>query len=154
MRDCDHTSVGVLIRREGKLLLIQRANIPFGWAPPAGHQDGDTPRRAAVREVREETGLIVRRLRLVHRGRKKNECRRGGYRHDWRIYEATVVTRDVHLNKREALDANWLDAAGLDRLANRTDTRLQGRLSAQEWALSPGLELVWCEWFKKLGVIQ
>lgn len=34
---CDHTSVGMFVWRGGKLLLIERAKFPFGFAVPAGH---------------------------------------------------------------------------------------------------------------------
>ena len=53
---CDHTSVGILVWKEEKLLLIERKNFPFGFAPPAGHLDGDTYEEAAKRELLEETG--------------------------------------------------------------------------------------------------
>ena len=53
---------------EGRVLLIQRANDPYGgsWALPGGFVDvGETVENAAVREAKEETGLDVEVLRLV-----------------------------------------------------------------------------------------
>ena len=42
------------------VVLIKRANPPFGWALPGGFVDyGETCERAAVREMKEETGLDV-----------------------------------------------------------------------------------------------
>jgi 8-oxo-dGTP diphosphatase len=42
------------------LVLIERANPPEGWALPGGFVDyGETLEAAAVREAREETGLMV-----------------------------------------------------------------------------------------------
>lgn len=52
----------------GQVLLIQRANDPYGgsWALPGGFVDvGETVEDAAVREAKEETGLDVEILRLV-----------------------------------------------------------------------------------------
>ncbi|HEU4322198.1 MAG TPA: NUDIX hydrolase N-terminal domain-containing protein [Roseiflexaceae bacterium] len=50
---------------EGRVLLVQRADdrtwcLPCGWVDP-----NESPRDCAVREAREETGLLVRPLRLV-----------------------------------------------------------------------------------------
>ena len=55
-------AVGVVIEREGKLLLIRRANDPERdkWSFPAGFVDGgEDPVLAAVREAVEETGLSI-----------------------------------------------------------------------------------------------
>lgn len=54
--------VGVVIVRDGKILLIKRRNEPGKglWAVPGGKVEyGETLRDAAVREVKEETGLDI-----------------------------------------------------------------------------------------------
>jgi len=45
---------------QGGVVLIERRNPPHGWALPGGFIDyGETCEHAAVREMREETGLDV-----------------------------------------------------------------------------------------------
>lgn len=53
---------GIVLDGQGSVLLVRRALEPFrgAWALPAGFQEIDeTPREAAAREVREESGLVV-----------------------------------------------------------------------------------------------
>jgi 8-oxo-dGTP diphosphatase len=55
-------AAAVLVEREGRILLVQRANEPFRglWTTPAGFVNaGEDPAVAAVRECLEETGLEV-----------------------------------------------------------------------------------------------
>lgn len=54
--------VGVLVERDGAILLIRRQGTHGSgtWSTPGGHLDyGETPHDCAVREVREETGVEV-----------------------------------------------------------------------------------------------
>jgi len=48
------------------IVLIERANPPYGWAIPGGFVDvGEIVEYAAVREAREEVGLEVRLIALL-----------------------------------------------------------------------------------------
>jgi 8-oxo-dGTP diphosphatase len=54
---------GAFVAHEGRLLLVQREHDPWSghWDVPGGFCDGaEHPRAATRREVREETGLVVR----------------------------------------------------------------------------------------------
>jgi 8-oxo-dGTP diphosphatase len=60
----DRPIVGVLgvVRRDGRVLLVQRARAPSvgKWGFPGGVQElGETIFEAAIRELREETGLEI-----------------------------------------------------------------------------------------------
>ena len=59
-------TVDIIIEVEGGIVLIERKNPPHGWAIPGGFVDyGETVEAAAVREAKEETGLVVRLTRLL-----------------------------------------------------------------------------------------
>src|SRR5947209_10059355 len=60
----DRPIIGVLgvVRRDGRVLLVQRARAPSvgKWGFPGGVQElGETIFEAVARELREETGLVV-----------------------------------------------------------------------------------------------
>lgn len=60
--------VGVLIIEEDKVLLVQRAIEPFKgyWDIPGGFLEaGEHPVAGAVREVREETGLLIKPVEIL-----------------------------------------------------------------------------------------
>ncbi len=54
-----HFSAGAIVKnKKGEILLLDRLNIPLGWACPAGHVDeGESAEKSAIREIKEETGL-------------------------------------------------------------------------------------------------
>jgi 8-oxo-dGTP diphosphatase len=57
---CPPIAADVIIEIDGRIVLIERKNYPHGWAIPGGFVDvGETVEAAAMREMREETGLEV-----------------------------------------------------------------------------------------------
>ncbi len=65
-------AVFVLLEREGRIFIIKRANTGWAdgmWTVPSGHvEKGETVLEAAVKETREEAGVIVsaENLEFVH----------------------------------------------------------------------------------------
>jgi 8-oxo-dGTP pyrophosphatase MutT (NUDIX family) len=56
------TATALVLNRKNRVLLIRRTKAPWAglWGFPGGHVDRDeSPRRAVLREVLEETGLKV-----------------------------------------------------------------------------------------------
>lgn len=84
-----HRSVTAIIKKDGKILMIDRANFPFGWACPSGHvEDGEDPEKAMVREVKEEVNIDAKKYNLIHHEFIEwNECKRGARGHDFFVYE-------------------------------------------------------------------
>jgi 8-oxo-dGTP diphosphatase len=69
----------VILLRGDRVVLVERANEPHGWALPGGFVDeGETLEAAALREAREETGLEVE---LVEQFRSYSDPRRDPRRH-------------------------------------------------------------------------
>ncbi|MBI4087134.1 NUDIX hydrolase [Candidatus Kaiserbacteria bacterium] len=154
MSMCDHTSVGIFVWKDGKLLLIERGMRPWGFAVPAGHVDGDaTFEEAATRELKEEVGLDAPELTLLAEGRKENQCRRtNGTWHYWKLYEAKT-TGEIKRSVDETKRAGWYSKEYVGELARRTEAYENGRISEPEWERGPGLEPVMYEWFKELRII-
>lgn len=60
-------AVDVIIRKNRKIVLIERDNAPEGWAIPGGFVEvNETVEEAARREIKEETDLRLRDLRQWH----------------------------------------------------------------------------------------
>ena len=60
-------TVDIIIELEQGIVLIERKNLPHGWALPGGFVDyGESYEQAAVREAKEETGLDITLVRQFH----------------------------------------------------------------------------------------
>ncbi len=129
-----HYSVGAVIEKDEKYLLIDRKNPPYGFACPAGHVDeGEEPLEALIREVKEETGLDVVSCELVFEELvENNRCSHGIETHFWYVYKCEVRGHIVR-NMRETKSIGWY-----------------GREEISKMELEP----VWKYWFKKLGVLS
>ncbi len=136
-KKCDHTSVGMMVWHDDKLLLIERIKFPFGFAIPAGHVDGDaTFEDAARRELGEEVGLNTIKLELLLDIRKENPCRReDGTWHHWKIYKVDA-NGELSRSLEETKQAGWFSISEIKQLAEKSQ-----------------LEPVMYELFKELSII-
>lgn len=60
--------VSTLLVSQKKILFVRRAVEPYAgkWAPPGGYPEkGESMRAAAVREVNEETGIVIEQNQLI-----------------------------------------------------------------------------------------
>jgi ADP-ribose pyrophosphatase YjhB (NUDIX family) len=101
---------GIVHDDAGRLLLVQRANEPGAgrWSVPGGRvEPGETDHEAVVRELAEETGLLVTPGPLVGR------VVRGPF--DIADYRCEPAGGRLAAGD-DALDARWVDAAEFERL--------------------------------------
>jgi ADP-ribose pyrophosphatase YjhB (NUDIX family) len=109
--------VGAIITdAAGRLLLIKRGHEPGKglWSIPGGRvEPGETDEQAVIREVREETGLVVQPGRLIGAVRRPAPA---GAMLDIRDYAATVTGGTLAAGD-DADDARWAWPAELAGLS-------------------------------------
>ena len=128
--------VGALIhRQDGRLLLIRRANPPGRgrWSLPGGRvEPGESDDVAVIREVAEETGLIVTAHELVGSVKRPG----AGVIFDIHDYRCAVVGGDPAAGS-DASGLRWVDAAefaALDGAGALSDLLAD---TLREWAAGP-----------------
>ncbi|MFH1694713.1 MAG: NUDIX hydrolase [Patescibacteria group bacterium] len=128
-----HCSVGALIEKDGKYLLINRAVPPLGFAGIAGHIDeGEGVLQALKREVKEESNLEVSNCeQLFEEELDWNWCSKGVGSHYWHLFKCNVSGELVR-SKRETKSIGWYSKEEIKKLK---------------------LEPAWEYWFKKLNII-
>jgi ADP-ribose pyrophosphatase YjhB (NUDIX family) len=123
---------GVVIERDGKVLLGRRANPPFEgeWEVPGGFVErGEHPVDAARREVREELGIDVTLTGLL--GIYLEDSSRGEPL-QVTVFVGTTDAVDVDPDPAEVSACAWFDPADVpERMAGRHRVRIddwmQGR---------------------------
>lgn len=127
-----HFTAGAIIEKNGKYLLIERVNYPFGFAGIAGHIDyNETPEQAIEREIEEETNLDVVSCKLLfHKILKWNKCLLGADMHEWFLFKCKVKGELV--KDEESKRIEWFSKEQIKKLE---------------------LEESYKYWFRKLGII-
>jgi|CXWL01.1.fsa_nt_gi 8-oxo-dGTP diphosphatase len=104
-------AIGIL-ERNGAYLMVQRAagvTMPGAWCFPGGHVEPDeTPRRAVVREMAEELGIVVEpTLRL-------GAVRVVDSRYILGVWKVTHVSGEFRPEEKEIAGMRWM---ALDEIA-------------------------------------
>ena len=129
-----HYGVGAVIKKDGKYLLIDRAEEPYGFACITGHiRKNETPEEALAREVGEEVNLeVLSHSLIIERMITNRECRDGKVLHHCYIFETSVRDNGKIKLNEEVKSAGWY---------------------SKEEIKSLKLEPLWKFFFKKIGVI-
>lgn len=91
---------GFVTNSKKELLLIQRGygNRKGKWSLPGGNRDrGESHRRAAIRETKEETGIRLHHPYLFLKGK----------RHRYEIWRGKKAGGNIRYQRKECLDAKW-----------------------------------------------
>jgi ADP-ribose pyrophosphatase YjhB (NUDIX family) len=120
-------AVGLYVVKDGKVLLVRRGNEPGRgkWSLPGGRiRFGERSEEAALREMREETGLEVRLKRVVDVVDVFWRSERGELLEHFVIvdFEAEVVGGELR-PADDALDARWFSPEELKGLEMTESTK-------------------------------
>ena len=138
--------VNVAIIQEGKVLLTKRRDFEV-WCLPGGEVDnGESLVQAAVREAREEVGLVVQLDRLVGVHSRPQWLSIGGH---VVVFTARVTGGELQIQPQEVIEARFF---GKDELPGelllghrqQVDDALDGVCGAvwthdSEWSLPAGI---------------
>lgn len=115
-RGWKHFSVGAVINKGNRILLIAPSNYPFEYKFPAGHVDKDeTPKEALGREIKEEIGLKVISYKLLYSEILENDpCSRGVNIHQWYLFEAK--TKGKIKKSNEYLKLGWFSNKDIKKI--------------------------------------
>lgn len=129
-----HKSVGAIIKKDNKILMVDRVNPPFGWAAPAGHvEEGENLKETLIKEIKEEVDLDIKKSKLlIHEFIPWNNCKKHNG-HDWYVYEVIDWQGKAKRSKRETRNMKWVKIGDLKKI---------------------NLEPVWEYWFKKLKIFN
>lgn len=111
--------IGALITDGSRIVLVRRGREPGKgqWSIPGGLVEvGETLEQAVIREVIEETGLLVEPQGLVELLDRIFRDKQGRVRHHYVLadYQCRVIGGSLKAGS-DALEAEWADRSQLDR---------------------------------------
>ena len=125
--------VVVTREKEPRVLLIQRSNEPFKgcWAFPGGFMDMDeTTEQCAIRELEEETGLVLSELQQIGTYSKVDRDPRG--RTITVAYLARIDKPIAVIGQDDAAKAEWWPLSALPPLAFDHDEIMRDAIKVLE----------------------
>jgi len=115
-------SVAGIVRNDRDEILFQKKGNGEGWSLPAGAiEPGETPAEALVREVLEETGLVVTPTKLagVFGGRNYRYTYPNGHKVEYNVFlfECEVQSGNLNPIDLETVELHYFKAENMPKLA-------------------------------------
>ena len=134
-----HVGIGVVVWRGDQVLLVKRRNPPHQghWSLPGGKQQlGETIFHAAVREVREETGLDVRPLDIITALDAISRDAAGQVEFHYTLVEVAAEALDGEASAADDVsDVRWATPDEIDKLCQWPEVARVVRLSMMQRVL-------------------
>lgn len=111
--------VGVVIKKDGKILMVQEAKqkVYKLWNFPMGHlEEGETIFEGAKREAKEETGYDVELTSIIS---IQNYTNKENIKF---TFNANIISGNISYDKNEVLDIKWIP---IEELENMTAKELR-----------------------------
>jgi len=103
-----HFDVAALIKKNNKYLFINRKDFPYGISLPVGHlKYGENATDGLERKIFEETGLRIKKAKLILNETFTDYCKYGGEIHEWLLYECEI-TGNPQMSF-DTLDLSWVE---------------------------------------------
>ncbi|WP_028849639.1 NUDIX hydrolase [Thermocrispum municipale] len=123
-------SVTVAVQdRRGRILLVHKTDNDLWALPGGGHEIGESISETAVREVKEETGVIVEPTGIIGLYTDPNHVMAyddGEVRQQFSIcFSARLVGGEPRQDGTETSEVRWVDPVDLDRLTIHPSMRLR-----------------------------
>ena len=110
--------VGVVCLKDDQVLLVKRAKPPITWQwsiPGGGQELGETTRDAALRELKEETGVDAELIGLIDVIDTVREDEEGRIQFHYTLVDfAAIWTSGEPLADDDVSDAQWVHLSDLE----------------------------------------
>ena len=110
--------VGVVCLKDDQVLLVKRAKPPITWQwsiPGGGQELGETTREAALRELKEETGVDAELIGLIDVIDTVREDEEGRIQFHYTLVDfAAIWTSGEALADDDVSDAQWVHLSDLE----------------------------------------
>ncbi|QBR93833.1 NUDIX hydrolase [Nocardioides euryhalodurans] len=128
--------VTAVVRREGQVLLVRRADNGE-WAPVTGIVDpGEEPAVCAAREVLEETQVVARVDRLASTSVMRGVVHANGDRASYLdlCFACTWLSGEADVGDDESTEVRWFDTSALPPMRAELRARIEAAVSDEQAA--------------------